>query len=85
MFSESSAFRALLDNYEAELGKAEVVTREERKENWDFLRACMETEPMRIAHDYLAKKNIVSGDKEDFIKQMYDLWFRMYRRTRGER
>ena len=63
------AFIALLDNYTAETGVAESVSYNERKENWAFLRAIMQTAPMQFCHKYCVKngKN-VPIDPEDFIK-----------------
>lgn len=79
------AFIALLDNYERETGRGEIVTNEEIRENCAFIDCIMETEPMKIAHDYLAGKGILSKQVGTFKQQLYDLWFKMYRRTRGVR
>ena len=79
------AFIALLDNYTAETGEAERVTSSERKENFDFLNAILETAPMQFCHKYLHKKDPskIPGDLEGFKKVLYDIWFDLYRRERG--
>ena len=78
-------FVALLDNYESETGQQEVVTQHEVKENQVFIDVIMETEPMKIAHEYLAKKGLMPHDRAQFKRALYSLWFQMYRRTRGVR
>ncbi len=75
----------MLDNYESETGKREVVTQEEVKENQNFIDAIWETEPMQIAHKYLANKGLMPHDRGQFKRALYDLWFKLYRRTRGVR
>jgi len=75
----------LLDNYESETGQGEVVTPHEVKENQVFIDVIMETEPMKIAHEYLAKKGLMPHDRAQFKRALYSLWFNMYRRTRGVR
>ncbi|KAK6989699.1 poly(U)-specific endoribonuclease-A [Biomphalaria glabrata] len=74
------AFRALLDNYEMELGQEEVVTREELKENQDFLNAILATKVMKEAHKYLVSKRVAPEDKQQFKAMLNDIWFKMFRR-----
>ena len=45
----------------------------------------MLSQVMGIAHDYLVKKGKSAGDMRKFKHQLYDLWFKLYRRTRGSR
>lgn len=78
-------FIALLDNYESEGGQKEVVTQEEVRENQCFIDAIYETEPMKIAHKYLAEKKLMPGDRAQFKWALYNLWFKMYQRTKGVR
>ena len=75
----------MLDNYKSEGGLGEVVTEEEVKENQEFIDAIMKTEPMKIAHHYLAEKGLVPRDPGHFKRQLYMLWFKLYRRTKGVR
>jgi poly(U)-specific endoribonuclease len=56
-----SAFRDLLDNYEIDVAEEENVTWEERKENWDFLRAIMKTEVMKEAHRFVTVSKVLRG------------------------
>ncbi|XP_041357100.1 poly(U)-specific endoribonuclease-B-like isoform X2 [Gigantopelta aegis] len=74
------AFKNLLDNYELEIGTIENVTFEEKKENWAFLDAIMETPVMQETHKYLVSKADVSEDESDFKKLLHDIWFRMFRK-----
>ncbi|CAL1546588.1 unnamed protein product [Lymnaea stagnalis] len=73
-------FRALLDNYEMELGQEEVVTREELRENHEFLSAIMDTNVMKEAHRYLVSKGVAPQDKMQFKAMLHDIWFKMFRR-----
>jgi len=76
-------FYDLLDNYEHEIGVAEVVTQEEIEENWRFLNAVCATPCMMYAYEYLHAKKRIPAGMEAFKKQLYDLWFNMYRRGKG--
>lgn len=78
-------FVALLDNYERETNVAESVTPEEERENWAFLDAIMDTRPMKEAHRYLVGKEKSPRSERDFQRQLYDIWFKLYRRTRDSR
>ena len=40
---------------------------------------------MQLAHTYLVSKGKSSSDVRKFKSQLYDLWFKLYRRTRGSR
>lgn len=79
------AFIALLDNYASETGVAEEVTPEEERENRTFLDEIMKTKVMKRCHEYLCKKNLAPKDTNAFKQLLYDLWFKLYRRTRGMR
>ncbi|XP_060597997.1 poly(U)-specific endoribonuclease-A-like [Ruditapes philippinarum] len=79
------AFSKLLNNYEMECGEAEVVTREEIMENRTFINAIMETKVMQECHKYLIAKGKAKEDIGDFKCQLYNLWFVLFRRTRGDR
>ncbi|XP_071836270.1 poly(U)-specific endoribonuclease-B-like isoform X1 [Apostichopus japonicus] len=79
------AFIALLDNYATETGVPEEVTPQEEKENRHFLEEIMKTKVMKKCHEYLVKKQLASNDVSQFKQQLYDLWFKLYRRTRGMR
>ncbi|RUS69749.1 hypothetical protein EGW08_022488 [Elysia chlorotica] len=74
------AFRALLDNYEMDLGEAETVTWEERQENHEFLTAIMETEVMKEAHRYLVSKGAAPEDEGRFKGLLHGIWFKMFRK-----
>lgn len=78
-------FRALLDNYTLECGEAEVVTWEEKKENRDFIDAIMETDVMKEAHNYLVEQGRAPAAVNDFKCKLYNLWFMLIRRTKGDR
>ncbi|XP_010218168.1 PREDICTED: poly(U)-specific endoribonuclease-B-like, partial [Tinamus guttatus] len=78
-----ATFISLLDNYETSTGVAEVVTPEEIAENNHFLDAILETEVMKLAHQYLVKKNVAEANLTDFKSQLYDIWFQLYARKEG--
>ncbi|KAI1238852.1 hypothetical protein IHE44_0011943 [Lamprotornis superbus] len=80
-----ATFISLLDNYETSTGVAEVVTPEEIVENNCFLDAILATEVMRLAHDYLLKKNLAKPNLADFKHQLYAIWFQLYARKEGDR
>mmetsp|Transcript_10457 Transcript_10457/g.14644 ORF Transcript_10457/g.14644 Transcript_10457/m.14644 type:complete len:480 (-) Transcript_10457:379-1818(-) len=78
-------FIALLDNYEAQVGAAEYVSRQERAENWAFLRAIMHTGPMQFCHKYCRanKPDVVPADQTGFMKLLHKIWFDLYSRSHG--
>ncbi|XP_001370859.2 poly(U)-specific endoribonuclease-like isoform X1 [Monodelphis domestica] len=75
-----AAFISLLDNYETSTGVAENVTLEEEAENNRFLDAILETEVMKLAHQYLVRKNLSKPSQRDFKAQLYSIWFQLYTR-----
>ncbi|XP_062990386.1 poly(U)-specific endoribonuclease-like [Elgaria multicarinata webbii] len=79
-----SAFISLLDNYETSTGTAELVTPEEITENNRFLDAVLETEVMKLTHQYLVKKKWTKPDLKDFKSQLYAIWFHLYSRQGGK-
>jgi len=78
-------FVALLDNYKAATGVSEEVTPEEVKENRDFIDAIMETKVMKRTHEYLATCGKAPNHVGEFKRYIYDIWFKLYRRTKGSR
>lgn len=75
------AFVALLDNYVAETGRAEIVTKDELKEDNNFLQLIMDTAVMQYVHRYLlAKGKTHSVDRASFIRELDRIWFGLYGR-----
>lgn len=79
-------FIALLDNYQAETGVAEKITKEEAKEDLAFLHAIISTPPMQYVKNYLlATGHLKDGSDEELRIFVQHLWFRPYRReTRND-
>ena len=76
-------FVALLDNYEMQVGVAEKVTREELREEQEFLNACLATPVMKYAHAYLVANRLAPADVNSFKQRLRKIWFDMYKRSRG--
>lgn len=75
------AFIALLDNYFACTGEAEVVTAEEKRENMQFLNMIMDTAVMQYAHQYLLLSGHTKAkSRDEFIRELNNLWFGLYTR-----
>uniref|UniRef100_A0A8C6WRL5 Uridylate-specific endoribonuclease n=1 Tax=Neogobius melanostomus TaxID=47308 RepID=A0A8C6WRL5_9GOBI len=66
-------FINLLDNYEMSTG-----------ENRLFIDAVVESEVMKCAHKYLVRKGHSSSNTNEFKRQLYDIWFKLYHRERGD-
>ncbi|XP_068129045.1 poly(U)-specific endoribonuclease-A-like [Hyperolius riggenbachi] len=79
-----ATFISLLDNYEMSTGVAEVVTPEEVAEINRFLDAILETKVMKMAHEFLVKKNFSKSNLKDFKSQLYNIWFQLYSREPGK-
>jgi len=80
-----AAFRALLDNYEADTRRPERVTAEEERENHHFLDVVMDTPVMQTAHQFLISQGKAPADVSEFKWQLYSIWFKLYKRLRGDR
>ena len=61
------------------------MTWEEKKENRDFIDAIMETDVMKETHSFLVEKGLAPAVVNDFKCKLYNLWFRLIRRTKGDR
>jgi hypothetical protein len=79
------AFHALLDNYSAATGVAEVVTAEETAENNRFLNLIMDTAVMQYVMEYLYRRGKVpSNVREGHISVLNQAWFELYARGRSQ-
>lgn len=76
------AFHALLDNYSSEIGVAETISEDERREIHEFLDAICQTAPMQFCHYYCRAKapDRIPEDLAEFKKLLYKIWFELYRR-----
>ncbi|XP_065670131.1 uridylate-specific endoribonuclease B [Hydra vulgaris] len=79
------AFIALLDNYESATGVAETVTPQEEKENWTFIDLVFNTKVMDHAYKFLKYKGKADQDLIKFKHDFYNLWFQLYKRSKGSR
>jgi len=82
----TKAFIDLLDNYERETGKREVVTRGEKKEMADFMDALCQTPVIQFLFNYLKVHGKDPRCKKlrtiyDLSSLLYDLWLAPYRRA----
>jgi hypothetical protein len=78
-------FMALLDNYTAEIGIAEQVTAEERREEDAFIDAVFDTPEMNYVYKYATKKGRHRGSVAAMKKYLGQLWFGLYKRgVRGD-
>jgi len=50
-----------------------------------FIDAICDTPLMKEAHSFLRDKGKAPGPINDFKKLLYKLWFKLYRRTKGDR
>jgi len=79
-------FRAmlnLLDNYIPYTGTPEPNTPEHQREQDEFLNAIMETEPMKILHDFLVEKGYASSTVSGFLEELKQYWFMLFTRSGG--
>lgn len=79
------AFVALMDNYNPVEGKAEVITKEEIKEDNTFLDLVIESDLMKRVHSLLVNKSRASADPAKFRTKVYNLWFGPYARSSRSR
>lgn len=81
--STTALLQRLFNNYELDVGVAEQITADHEQEQLEFLRAVMNTRVMKLSMRFLVKKGIVSGDYDDQLKLLQDLWFTPYSRGKG--
>ena len=79
------AFRALLDNYEADTRQPEDVTEDEERENSYFLDVIMETQVMQTAHQFLVSQAKAPADVDGFKQLLNSIWFKLYKRRYRDR
>ncbi|ESO02718.1 hypothetical protein HELRODRAFT_185016 [Helobdella robusta] len=75
------AFISLLDNYAINVSEAETETDLERGEVDNFLSTIVATRVMKETHKYLNSRNMVGASEDDFKKLLFDIWFKMYKRS----
>jgi poly(U)-specific endoribonuclease len=85
----TKTFIALLDNYEREVGKAERITSEEKREMSDFLDALGATPVIRFCFEFLKAHGKDPRCKQlrsmaDFQNLLFDLWLAPYRRVKKD-
>lgn len=78
-----SAFLALLNNYNAQVGEKETFTAQNKAEIARFLDSVLATPVMKYCHKYLVAKNFAPADVVQYRQQLYEIWFQPYNRTRG--
>lgn len=78
-------FCSLLDNYNPDEGRKEVVTSQEKHEETAFIEEISRTAPIKYIHKYLASKGVISESNEEFKEMMRSLWFDLYGRGGGSR
>jgi len=80
------ALMALHDNYIPCVSEEEDVTREEVKEEQDFIDAMVDTKVMQMTMEFLASKGLIGEDTMSFKRLLHRMWFALYprsRRTKG--
>lgn len=71
-------FIALLDNYAINTREREEVTTAEKEEEARFLNACMDTNPMRTAFEYVTRHLKFELTKDEFLQEVSSMWFDIY-------
>lgn len=78
------AFVNLLDNYERNIGLAEIQVSDELAEVETFLNVVMATEVMALANVYLVSNGNVGPTQTDFRNTLKELWFNLYPRSSSQ-
>ncbi|XP_071454124.1 endoribonuclease Arlr-like [Hetaerina americana] len=79
-----SRLRLLFNNFVPDVRKSENVTSIEKAEENNFLDAILDTPIMEKTQSFLAHKGYISHDRTIFKEALYDLWFSLYPRGKGE-
>eukprot|EP00123_Amoebidium_parasiticum_P000845 comp11746_c0_seq1/m.6337 comp11746_c0_seq1/g.6337 ORF comp11746_c0_seq1/g.6337 comp11746_c0_seq1/m.6337 type:complete len:279 (-) comp11746_c0_seq1:605-1441(-) len=73
-------FYTLLDNYDSETGRAELVTQQETSEQIAFIEACYATPCGQYLHKLMVAKDAAPRDVKQYKAFLHNLWFKLYRR-----
>jgi hypothetical protein len=78
-------FLALLSHYSIVTGQSEDVTDKERREQRDFVDACMNTKCLRYCYQFLRaltkeRKDGKFTDEGSFKRAVHEMWFHLYSR-----
>ncbi|PEB50617.1 hypothetical protein CON65_14790 [Bacillus pseudomycoides] len=65
----------LFDKYIATANEKEVFDTKKISEIEDFLNYAINTEPMKVARNYLKNVYNISNSDEEWIKELYNIWF----------
>lgn len=79
------SFQALLNNYHAETGRAEIMNSQWKQEIDIFMSEILKTPVMQFCHRYcyLHQNQNVPPDVAGFSKLLFRIWFELYKRERG--
>lgn len=73
----------LFDNYELDVRHREVTTREESKEEDDFVDALASSDITKTIMNFLAGKGYFARDPETYKIVLKSIWFQTYSRIKG--
>ena len=63
------------------VSEEEEVTREEVKEEQDFIDAMVDTKVMEITMEFLSSKGLIGEDTMSFKRLLHRMWFALYPRS----
>ena len=75
----------LLDNYQFDNQKAEIITRVEQAEIAQFITDICQTKPMQIAREYIQTQLDFQFDLTSFGQRVKSIWFDLYTNYFGDR
>jgi len=70
--------RKLFNNYTLAEHLPESDTHQERQEVHDFVTAIIETEPMEVARQYIARETSTTLSHERWYNTIVEMWFRKF-------
>ncbi|KAA0788714.1 MULTISPECIES: hypothetical protein [Bacillus cereus group] len=66
----------LFDNYVAKAKKEEVFDPQEISEIEEFLKYAINTEPMKVARNYLEGQYDIGSSDDEWIEKLFNIWFK---------
>lgn len=73
----------LFDNYEVDISKTEVVTKEESKEEDDFINTLLSSDILTTVMNFLATKGYFAKNTQTYKTILKSIWFQQYSRIKG--
>ncbi|XP_012138594.2 endoribonuclease Arlr [Megachile rotundata] len=79
----TKSFMKLLDNYELDTYKPEIITKEKELEENEFISNLIKADVILHVMNFLSLKGFFKNDLETYKNTLKEIWFHLYSRSKG--